>query len=312
MSALEKLGIKNLEVKNTYTNEQEQTKNAFAYQWSRRDSYESGHVSKFAREWLIERYCDNKESRLDELLSGNDKIIVDAGCGGGYSALALFGEKLNKHNYLGVDISDAVYTAQARFKEHGVKGDFLKSSVVDLPVGDETVDIIFSEGVLHHTDSTERSLLYLSKKLKKGGRFMFYVYAKKAPIREFTDDHIRNYLNDYSNEEAWKLLYPLTKLGIQLGKLNATIEIEEDIPYLEMKKGTYDLQRFFYWNICKAFYRPEFDFEEMNHMNYDWFRPLNCYRHTPDEVRSMCEKAGLAIEHINIQEAGITVVAKKI
>jgi arsenite methyltransferase len=165
--------------------------------------------------------------------------------------------------------------------------------------------------VLHHTDSTEQSLKFLARKLRKGGRFLFYVYAKKAVIREFTDDHIRNYLQKHSDEEAWKALEPLTKLGIEIGKLQVKLEVPEDIPYLGIKKGEIDLQRFFYWNICKMYYRPEFSFEEMNHVNFDWFRPLNCHRHTPEEVRLWLNESGMEIEHLDVQESGITAVAVK-
>ncbi|HMT11159.1 MAG TPA: class I SAM-dependent methyltransferase, partial [Ignavibacteria bacterium] len=114
---------------------------------------------------------------------------MDAGCGSGYSGMLFWGNYLKDNLYLGVDISDAIEVAKERFKEAGLPGEFLKVSVLDLPVPDESIDIIFSEGVLHHTDSTERSIKYLSGKLRKNGLFMFYVYVKKAPIREFTDDH---------------------------------------------------------------------------------------------------------------------------
>ena len=59
------------------------------------------------------------------------------------------------------------------------------------------------------------------------------------------------------------------------------------------------------------YYRPEYSFDEINHINFDWFRPLNCHRHTPEEIKRYCEEAKLTIEHMNIQEAGITVVAVK-
>ena len=140
---------------------------------------------------------------------------------------------------------------------------------------------------------------------------MFYVYAKKAVIREFTDDYIRDYLKNMTDEEAWKALEPLTKLGIVLGKLNVELEVPEEIPFLAIHKGKIDIQRFFYWNVCKQFYHRDFSFEEMNHINFDWFRPLNCHRHTEEEIKKWCGEAGLKIEHINLQEAGITVVAIK-
>jgi SAM-dependent methyltransferase len=170
--------------------------------------------------------------------------------------------------------------------------------------------MIFSEGVLHHTDSTERSLKSLAGKLKEGGRFLFYVYAKKAIVREFTDDAIRDFLGALSDADAWTALEPLTKLGIALGELGVEVDVPEDIPYLGIKAGRVDLQRFFYWNICKAYYRPEFTLDEMNHINFDWFRPLNCHRHTPEEVSRWCEEANLEIERMDVQDAGITVVAR--
>ena len=174
------------------------------------------------------------------------------------------------------------------------------------------MDIIFSEGVLHHTDSTRDSIAYLAKKLKPGGRFMFYVYAKKAPVREFTDDFIREKLTPMTDEEAWEALKPLSRLGVALGELNAELDLKEDIPLLGIKRGKHNLQRFFYWNFCKLYYREEYSLDEMNHINFDWFRPLNCHRHTREEVEEYCGAAGLEIEHIRVEEAGITVIAGKI
>jgi SAM-dependent methyltransferase len=210
-----------------------------------------------------------------------------------------------------VDISSAVEIAKQRFDEEGYTGDFLQTSLLEIPIPDESVDLIFSEGVLHHTDSTEKSLRCLASKLKPGGRFLFYVYAKKAVIREFSDDYIRNALASMTDEEAWEALKSLTKLGIALGEIDVTIDVPQDIPFLGIKKGKQNLQRFIYWNICKLFYRPDYSSEEMNHINFDWFRPMNCHRHTKEEVISFCEKAELLTEHINIQNSGITVVAQK-
>ena len=313
MSALERLGIntQELAIAQKYSQSQKQTESTFGFKWSKRETYESEAVKANARRWLIERYCNNDPTRLDKWLSGERKIILDAGCGSGYSALLFFSEHLRNHDYLGVDISDAVDIAKVRFQEAGYPGDFLKMNLVDLPVPEESVDIIFSEGVLHHTDNTERSLKYLSRKIKKGGLFMFYVYVKKAVIREFTDDHVRTCLRDMSDEEAWEALKPLTQFGVELGKLNAEINVTDDIPFLGIKKGKIDIQRFFYWNICKLYYRKEYSLDEMNHINFDWFRPMNCHRHTPEEINKWCDEANLTIELMNVQESGITVVAIK-
>lgn len=313
MSALKRLGLdlSCLAQNQILGTAQGQTSKAFGFKWSKRDTYESAAVQSTSRQWLLERYCDNDPARLRAWLAGERKIILDAGCGAGYSALLFFGDHLKDHDYLGVDISEAVEVAKTRFSEAGYPGDFLRMNLLDLPLPHQSIDLIFAEGVLHHTDSTEKAIKSLSRLLKAGGRFLFYVYAKKAVIREFTDDHIRQALQSLSDEEAWRALEPLTKLGIALGRLGLEIEVPEDIPFLGIRHGKIDLQRFFYWNICKMFYHPEFSFDELNHVNFDWFRPLNCHRQTPEEVVRWCNEAGLKIEHINIQEAGISIVAIK-
>ena len=311
MSAFAKLGIRTTEKKSAPSAAQAQTRDAFSYKWEKRDTYESDAVKANARRWLFERYCGNDPELLSSWLSGGRKLILDAGCGSGFSALILFGDYLKSHDYLGVDISESVHVAEQRFKEAGIPGEFLQASITDLPIPDSSVDLIFSEGVLHHTDSTEQALKHVATKLAPGGRFLFYVYNKKAVIREFTDDYIREHLQRMSDQEAWDALEPLTKLGASLGALNATLTVPEDIDFLGIKRGEYDLQRFFYWNICKMYYRPEYSLDEMTCVNFDWFRPLNSHRQTPEEVAQWCEEAGLDIERMDVQEAGITVVARR-
>ncbi len=307
--ALVRLGIDPSMQCASHSDAQEQTREAFGFKWARRESYDTPAMHAAARSWLFERYCAGDESRLDAWLAGGRKVIVDAGCGAGMSGLLFFGERLRDHAYLGVDISDAVDVARQRFAEASVPGDFLRTGLREAPIAPASVDLIFSEGVLHHTDDTAASFAHLASRLKSGGRFLCYVYAKKALVREFTDDAIRDALRPLSDEQAWAALEPLTQLGKTLGELGVTIDVPADIPYLGIKKGSLDLQRFFYWNVCKMFYRSDFSMEEMNHVNFDWFRPLNCHRHTPDEVREWCASAGLIIEHLDVQEAGISVVA---
>ena len=312
MSALKLLGIKKVsELSGVHTNSanQNQTRNTFAYKWANRDTYESEAVKSHACTWLFERYCGGDATMLDDWLSGSRKLILDAGCGSGFTGLLFFGKRLLNHDYLGVDISDAVNIAAERFAETGIPGDFLKADIMNLPIPEDSIDMIYSEGVLHHTDSTEGAIVKLARLLRKGGRFLFYVYARKGAAREFTDDYIRQYLQQMNDDEAWDSLYALTKLGKALGELNIEFEVPEDIPCLAIPRGKIDLQRFFYWYFLKTFYRPEFSLDEMNHINFDWFRPMNCHRHTPDEISSYCRRANLEIERMDVQEAGITVIA---
>lgn len=297
---------------NTPSQTQNQTEETFSFKWKKRDTYESPAVQREWKRWLSEKYFDNDPSRLDELLPNKGgKKILDAGCGSGGSALLLFGDHLRRHSYLGVDISDAVNVAEQRFMERGISARFEQCDLNSIPDHYGSFDVIFSEGVLHHTDSVENSIARLAQRLKVGGKFLFYVYVKKAPIREFTDDLIRTAIAPLDNNEAWKALQPLTKLGKTLGDLNIEIEIEDDIPFLGIEKGRYDLQRLFYYKFCKAFFRPDYSFDEMNHINFDWFRPLNCFRHTPEDVRNFVSKAGLSVARMHVEESGISVIAQR-
>jgi SAM-dependent methyltransferase len=288
---------------------QAQTESAFAYKWHRRESYESPGLAAFTRQWLLEKYCGGDASLLARWLEPGPQLILDAGCGAGYSAMLFFGEHLVHHDYLGVDISDAVDVARERFAQAGLPGEFLRADLNDLPIPDGSIDLIFSEGVLHHTDDTGAALRALARKLRPGGRFLFYVYARKGPIREFTDDLVRRHLAPLSDEAAWEALRPLTRLGIALGELKADVDVPEPIPWLGIQAGPIDVQRFFYYAVMKAYYRPDFTEDEMQHINFDWYRPTNCHRHTEAEVRRFCREAGLAIERLNAEPSGYAVVA---
>ncbi len=294
--------------KSIYTSSQSQTKETFGFKWQKRDTYESEAVQNASKAWLKERYTLPDVS-LAQVVGG--KTVLDAGCGSGHSGLLFFGDVLKNCRYIGVDISKAVDVAAARFAERGMPGEFVQASLMDLPSELGNFDVIFSEGVLHHTDSTEKAIRYMASKLNPDGLLMFYVYKQKGPIREFTDDLIRDKLFKMSDEEAWTALEPLSKLGKQLGDLNIELEIEEPIDILEIPAGKVNLQRLFYWHIFKAYYRPDWTLDEMNHINFDWYRPENCHRQTPEEVKSWVESAGLSVMNMNIQEAGITVIAKK-
>jgi SAM-dependent methyltransferase len=290
---------------------QAQTREAFSFKWSKSDTYASPQVREEWRRWLLDKYFDGDQDAPGAFLGVGPTRILDAGCGAGMSALLLFGDNLKDHDYVGVDISDAVIEAKRNFEVEGIQGTFVQGNLQALPDELGTFDLIFSEGVLHHTDSVQDSLAYLATRLNPGGQIAFYVYAKKAPIREFTDDMVRSAIANLSDEEAWDVLMPLSALGKALGDLEVTVEVPEDIPMLGIARGSYDLQRLFFYKICKAYFRPNYSLEEMNHINFDWFRPENCWRHTTDEVEGFCAAAGLQIVRLNESESGVTVIAAR-
>jgi len=288
---------------------QDQTSETFGFKWQKRETFD-GETLKFFQPWLIEKYGDVAAAPW-LFATSETPILLDAGCGAALSALGLFGPVLDRMHYLGVDVSPAVDVAKARFAERRLPGAFMQVDLNRLPLPDNAVDLIFSEGVLHHTDSTRQALAAVVRHLKPGGRVLFYVYRKKGPIREFTDDFVRDKLQGMTPEESWAAMIPLSKLGKVLGDLNMEIDIPEKIDLLDIPAGRIDLQRFFYWHVLKAFYRPEMSLDELNHLNFDWYAPKNAHRHSAEEVRAWCGELGLAIEHERIEAPGITVIARK-
>ena len=288
---------------------QGQTRDAFGFKWAKRDSFEGG-VTRYMGDWLAEKYGDlSQASWLAE--HGPNPIVLDAGCGAAMSGLALFRPVLDHIRYLGVDVSTAVEVASRRFAEQGAKAAFLQADLTQLPLPSESVDIVFSEGVLHHTDDTRAALAAVSRYLKPGGRILFYVYRRKGPIREFTDDYVREKLQRMTPEEGWAAMLPISRLGQALGELDVELDIPEAIHLLDIPAGRINLQRFFYWHVCKAFHRPEMTLDEMNHINFDWFAPKNAHRQSEQDVRAWCADLSLVIEREVIEEAGITIIAKK-
>ena len=290
---------------------QSQTEETFGFKWKKRDTFDSEASLARMRSWLADRYGDLASANwLAE--HGDCPLVIDAGCGAGMSALELLGSMMTRIRYLGVDVSAAVDVAAERFSERGLKAAFMQADISNLPFPPGSVDLIFSEGVLHHTNSTKGALLSLAPLLKKGGRVMFYVYRRKGPVREFTDDYVRDLLQYMTPQQAWEAVEPLTQLGIALGELNAEIDIPQRIDLLGIPAGRIDVQRLFYWHVAKIFHRTDLSFDEMNHINYDWYAPANAARQSPEEVREWCTEGGLAIEREVVEDSGITIIARKV
>jgi SAM-dependent methyltransferase len=187
----------------------------------------------------------------------------------------------------------------------------LQADLRDLPFGKGFFDYVYSDQVLHHTKNTETSFKYLTGFLKKNGHISIYVYNKKAPIREFADDYIRAKTTRMSVEECVEFSKDMTELGKSLSLLKKKITIPRDIPLLNIKSGTYDVQRFIYWHFLKCFWAEDGDYERSVGVNFDWYYPKFAFRHTPKEVRQWYMHQGIRITSFKEIESGISVTGIK-
>lgn len=282
---------------------QKQTEESFGYKWRQRDTYESEEMYGFAREWMIRRYGFSGEKELKSFFSAAGRVL-DAGCGAGFSS-GLYLSEESRGEWVGADISEAIDVARDRLGRFPGT-EFVQADVLELPFARESFDVILSEGVLHHTPSTERAFKSLVPLLRRGGEMMFYVYRRKGPLRELADDYIRRVVAPMAPEEAWNALRPLTRLAQALSELSVEVDVPEAIPYLGIEAGRQDVQRLIYWNFLKLFWNKDWTFEQNNHVNFDWYHPRYAHRQTEDEIKRWCEESGLEIRRVYAEESGYT------
>ncbi len=291
---------------------QQQTQDAFSYKWQKEDSYGSEGMQQFYEDWMIQKYGFGSHAAALAYFSQRDRIL-DAGCGAGFPAafwIVPGWQRSPDSAWVGLDLSTAIDLAQKRLG--GVGGThFVQGDILQAPFAPESFDTIFSEGVLHHTPSTERAFKSLVPLLRPGGEIMFYVYRLKGPIREFSDDYIRDVMADLPADAAWEMMRPLTKLAQSLAEKQMVVDVPEDIPYLGIKAGKQDVQRLIYWHMAKMFWNSQLSFEENLHINFDWYRPVYAHRQSAEQIRGWCDDCHLEITHFDEQESGYTVRARR-
>ena len=284
------------------------TENAFSLKWKNYNkSYHDKKWYNIQRKWFLDRFGWKNLTNFKKFLESHQNIL-DAGTGVGNSA-HLFSSNTNA-NIFAIDASDSIEFA---YKKYGkiINIHFLQADIRNLPFKKNFFDFICSDQVLHHTKNTQSSFKYLTRFLHKDGFISIYVYKKKGPIREFSDDYLRKQVVNRSEKESIEFSKDMALLGKNLSKLKKKIKIPRDIPLLKIKAGTYDLQLFFYWNFLKCWWSPDVPFEQSVATNFDWYYPKFAYRHTPEEVRKWYREAKIKIVYFNEIESGISVSGKK-
>ena len=284
---------------------QSQTARSFAEKW-RKHPYYREHTAKFYTDWFLQRYGFGGLTDLGSHLK-SARYILDAGTGSGRDAATF--ARVSDAVVFAVDLTaDALENARRTVGAANVA--FVHADINRLPFPDEFFDFINCDQVIHHTPDPPAAFAHLAGKLKPGGEICVYVYRRKAVVREFVDDYVRQRIKDLPIDEALAACEGITRLGRTLAELNVTFEVEQDIAVLGIKRGTYDLQRFFHWNLFKCFWNSEFDFFTNNIVNVDWYHPEHCFRYEPQEFRAWFDD-GWDIRAWDVREAGISCRARR-
>jgi SAM-dependent methyltransferase len=280
---------------------QQQTNNAFSDKWDRFEQNDDKETTyEFQRNWYLKLYGFDTEDALRAYLTTCD-VIFDAGCGLGYKA-AWFAKLAPHALVIGMDFSDAARHAAQNYSDLPNLF-FVQGDIANTGLRDGSVSYVSCDQVIMHTENPERTFAELTRISRRpGGQVACYFYAKKALPRELIDDHFRIACSQMGRGDLWEMSEQLTELGRRLSDLNVSFEAPE-IPALGIKGGTYDIQRFIYWNFLKCFWNAELGPETSVVTNFDWYSPSNARRFSEKEVRDIVSTNDLSETFFHAEEA---------
>lgn len=130
---------------------------------------------------------------LREAFAG--KRCLDAGCGGGRATILM--AEAGASEVVALDLSETnVQTTRMRAQQRGCDNVVVQqASLLDIPLQDESFDVVWSNGVLHHTGDTDGSLKEIARLLKPGGWMWLYLYGSGG-IYWHMVDWVRDTLGD--------------------------------------------------------------------------------------------------------------------
>lgn len=130
--------------------------------------FERVEAHRYTKEWHIPDAADFAGAR--------GLRVLEIGCG-----LGTDGAQFARAGayYTGVDLTEAaIELARRRFECSGLAGEFHVADAENLEFADDSFDLVYSHGVLHHTPDTERAVKEIHRVLKPGGRAVVMLYHR--------------------------------------------------------------------------------------------------------------------------------------
>ncbi len=132
--------------------------------------YELVEEHRYTKEWHIPIAAD--------FTSAGGLKVLEIGCGLGTDG-AQFAQA--GADYTGVDLTEAaVDLAKRRFELFKVPGNFRTADAENLDFAENSFDLVYSHGVLHHTPDTAGAVNEIHRVLRPGGRAMVMLYHRDS------------------------------------------------------------------------------------------------------------------------------------
>lgn len=181
--------------------------------------------------------------------SSTGKKVLEIGCSVGtdLSQFAKAGADVT-----GIDLTEAgINLAKKRFEVLGLKGNLLTADAENLPFENETFDLVYSFGVLHHTPDTKKAINEEAfRVLKKGGKavivlyhkhswntaYLYYKALRRRGLKHLSFGQRINFLTE-TNKNAGGVMNPLTKIYSKSEALELFTnykDVKTDIRWLNM------------------------------------------------------------------------------
>lgn len=108
--------------------------------------------------------------------AGEELLEIGAGIGTDHSQFARHDARTTD-----VDLSSGhLALARENFRMRGLEGRFIHQDAETLPFEDNTFDVVYSNGVIHHTPNTYDVVKEIRRVLKPGGKAIVMVYAENS------------------------------------------------------------------------------------------------------------------------------------
>jgi ubiquinone/menaquinone biosynthesis C-methylase UbiE len=133
-----------------------------------REFFERVEAHRYEKEWHIQSAANFAGTR--------GLKVLEIGCGMGTDG-AQFARA--GADYTGIDLTDAaIELARKRFAVSGLSGNFRISDAENLDFPNDSFDLVYSHGVLHHTPDIEAAIGQIYRVLKPGGRAVIMLYHR--------------------------------------------------------------------------------------------------------------------------------------
>src|ERR1043166_1150605 len=133
-----------------------------------REFFQRIEAHRYEKEWHIRTAANFAASR--------GLKVLEIGCGIGTDGAHFASAGAD---YTGIDLTEAaVELAQRRFALSGLAGKFRVSDAEQLDFPNESFDLVYSHGVLHHTPDIDAAVREIHRVLKPGGRAFVMLYHR--------------------------------------------------------------------------------------------------------------------------------------